>query len=163
MTETVIALGSNMGNKEENIKHALTALSLVPKLSVEKVSSLYETSPYGVLNKQENYFNCCASIITTLEPEILLGVCLGIEAAMHRVREYKNSPRIIDLDLIFYGNLEVNTKNLTLPHPRAGERDFVVIPILEIFEGKLPEFLNFKCNKNIKVNILCKKKIDFKK
>ncbi len=128
-----IALGSNMGNGEENIKEALKALSLVPGIKVVASSPVYETKPWGY-EAQHNFTNAAARLLVEISPETLLGVCLGVEAGMGRIRKFTNGPRIIDIDLIMYENETRNTKELILPHPRMNERDFVLIPLIDVAE-----------------------------
>lgn len=129
-----IALGSNIGEPEENVRAAAQALSLVPGVTVEKLSPLYKTKPWGYAD-QPDFVNACLKLSTTLSPEALLGVCLGIEAGMGRVRKIKNGPRIIDLDLLMYENETRSTAELTLPHPGMHLRSFVLLPLLDICDG----------------------------
>ncbi len=137
MTKTAyVALGSNMGNGEENIKSAVIALGLVPGVTVEKLSSVYETRPWGY-EAQHNFSNACAKLTVEISPEALLGVCLGIEAGMGRIREFRNGPRIIDIDLILYEGEIRNTEELKLPHPGMRNRDFVLVPLLDIADEAL--------------------------
>ena len=128
----IIGAGTNLGNREENIKKAADAFSLVPKTKVLRVSSLYETEPVGYSN-QDNFYNAVFELESALTPNEILGVCLGIEAGIGRVREIKNGPRIIDLDVILAEDEKTETENLTVPHPRFCERRFVLIPLLELF------------------------------
>jgi len=131
-----VALGSNMGNGEENIKSAVAALGLVPGISVEKLSPVYETTPWGY-EAQHNFTNACVKLSVSISPEALLGVCLGIEAGLGRIREFRNGPRIIDLDLIIYEGEERNTDELKLPHPGMKDRDFVLVPLSDIADEPL--------------------------
>lgn len=133
MAKAYIALGTNMGNCEENIKNAITALSLLPETKVLKISSLYETDPWGY-EAQNCFLNGAVMVETKLSPSALLGGLLGIEAAMGRVRTIKNGPRVIDLDLLYYEGVTLNTKELTLPHPGLFERAFVLCPLCDIAE-----------------------------
>ena len=133
-----VALGSNMGNGEENIKAAINALNLVPGVRVEKVSRIFETKPWGY-EAQHNFTNSCARLSVDISPEALLGVCLGIEAGMGRIREFRNGPRIIDIDLIIYEGEERNTSELTLPHPGMKDRDFVLVPLSEVADEDIRE------------------------
>ena len=126
-----IALGSNLGDGEANLKEAIRALDLVPGVMVTKVSEFYLTEPWGYAD-QPDFTNACCEVETTLSPEALLGVCLGIEAGMGRVRQIKNGPRVIDLDLLLYGKETRNTEELILPHPRMGEREFVLLPLNDL-------------------------------
>lgn len=133
MAKAYIALGTNMGQRENNIKQALKSLSLLPDTRVIKTSKLYETDPWGY-EEQDCFLNGAVSVETELSPKALLGALLGIEAAMGRVRNFKNGPRIIDLDLLFYEGTEIKTKELTLPHPGVLERAFVLCPLTDIAE-----------------------------
>lgn len=132
MTEAILSLGSNMGDRKLNLDLAIESLKNIPHLDVIKISSYYETEPFGVPDSQEKYFNCCVKVSTKLEPFALLGVCLGIESALGRRRTYRFSPRTIDIDIIFYGDMKINEKHLIIPHPRFHERDFVLTPLKEI-------------------------------
>lgn len=131
-----IALGSNMGNGKENIETAICAMESVPGITVKAVSEMYETKPWGY-EEQNNFTNACARLDSELSPEALLGVCLGIEAGMGRVRKFRNGPRIIDIDLIIYGDEKRETKELILPHPRMYERDFVLVPLIDVADEVL--------------------------
>ncbi len=128
-----IAFGGNMGDTRTVICEAVDALNLVPGITVSAVSSMLETKPWGY-ESQDNFINACARLDVTVSPQALLGVCLGIEAAMGRHRSIKNGPRIIDIDVIMYDDEEINTKELILPHPRMWERDFVLVPLLQVIE-----------------------------
>ncbi len=132
----IIGIGTNIGNRKKNIEDAISALGLVPETEMLRCSSVYETEPVGYA-EQESFYNACAELESTLEPNEMLGVCLGIEAGFGRIREFKNGPRVLDLDLILAENKKTETKNLTVPHPRFKERRFVLIPLLELFpEGE---------------------------
>ena len=121
---------------EENIKSAVSALALVPGIRVEELSPVYETMPWGY-EAQHNFSNACVKLSVDISPEALLGVCLGIEAGMGRIREFRNGPRIIDLDLIIYEGEERNTEELKLPHPGMKDRDFVLVPLLDVADEGL--------------------------
>lgn len=131
MYKAVIALGTNLGDRDKNIENAVEALKKTPMTKVLKLSNIYETEPWGYEN-QGMFLNACVLVKTDLSPQVLLGVCLGIEAAFGRVRTIKNGPRILDLDLIWYEGVSMNTKELILPHPRAKERDFVMTPLKDL-------------------------------
>ena len=131
-----VALGSNMGNGEENIRSAAKALELVPGVTVEELSPVYETKPWGY-EAQHNFTNACARLSVEISPEALLGVCLGIEAGMGRIREFRNGPRIIDIDLIIYEGEERNSDELKLPHPGMKDRDFVLVPLSNVAKEPL--------------------------
>lgn len=139
----IIGAGTNIGNRKENIENAVQALKLVPKTEVLRVSSIYETEPVGFA-EQDSFYNACIEIESALEPNEILGVCLGIEAGFGRIREIKNGPRVLDLDVIFAEGECVETENLTVPHPRFNERRFVLIPLLELFPDGAAYGIEFK-------------------
>lgn len=138
MSEAVIALGSNLGNRIENINAAVRAIARLSEVKIIKASSVYETEPVGC-DSDEKYYNAAILVETNASPALLLGECLGIEAAMGRHRTKKNEPRIIDLDLILYENFRSESFELTVPHPRILERAFVMAPLLELYpSGRAP-------------------------
>jgi 2-amino-4-hydroxy-6-hydroxymethyldihydropteridine diphosphokinase len=127
--KAVVALGANLENPREAIELAIVLLR--EATDVEKVSTLYETKPVGG-PQQDNYINAVCIIESDLPALDLLALLNGIEKSMGRVRIEKWGPRIIDLDLIQYGNILSNSEELELPHPRAFERKFVLEPWYEI-------------------------------
>ena len=131
MAEFAIGLGTNLGDRAENLRTALTALAALPDVFIGHVSSLYESTPWGVTD-QPPFLNACAILQTNLSPQELLDACLAIERAMGRIREEKWGPRIIDIDLICWSGRAIQIEQLTLPHPFAHERAFVLLPLLEI-------------------------------
>ncbi len=131
MSTAFVGIGTNMGDRAQNINNALNALNLVPGTKVLAVSNIYETLPWGYA-KQPNFLNAVIKISTTMSPHALLGALLGIEAAMGRQRTIKNGPRVLDLDLLTYDNEVINTNELTLPHPFMLQREFVLKPLLEL-------------------------------
>lgn len=128
----VLGVGTNLGNRKENIIHAMDAVNLTPYTDVLMRSGIYETEPVGYA-KQDNFYNCNLLVESRLEPNEMLGLCLGIESGLGRKRGIKNGPRIIDLDLLFAENKKIYTTNLQVPHPRINERRFVLIPLLDLF------------------------------
>ena len=126
-----LAFGANIGNGEKAIRTAWDALSRVPGVFPERLSEMYITKPWGYAD-QPDFTNACGRIETVLSPEALLGVCLGVEAGMGRVRTIKNGPRVIDIDLLLYGDETRDTPELVLPHPRMWERTFVLEPLLDV-------------------------------
>ena len=129
MVEAYIALGSNIGDREANIKKALNLIS--EKVKLLKASALYETKPMYM--EQQNWFlNAAAKIETTLPPRQLLSFLKDTEKKMGRVPVERNGPRIIDLDILFYGDLVVDEGDLQVPHPKMAERAFVLVPLAEI-------------------------------
>jgi len=128
--DAVIALGSNMGDKAANIAHALDLLGGGGEIRVIARSSLYRTRPWGVTD-QDWFVNACAGVETELGANDLLGRCQAVEREMGRVRALKWGPRLIDLDIIVHGQGAVATPELVLPHPRAAERAFVLVPLAD--------------------------------
>lgn len=126
-----LGLGSNLGNRERNLLTAIRLLSNHSKIIVEKVSSLYETQPIG-FTEQPDFFNAVIEVTTTLLPEEILTVCLSVECLMGRKREVHWGPRCIDIDVLAYNQLVLETEKLTLPHPYLHQRTFVLIPLQEI-------------------------------
>ncbi len=126
-----IGLGSNLGKRLGNIRSAIAALEQVPGIAIIKVSSIYETEPVGVPNQQK-FLNSVAEIETRLSPAELLTTLQRIEKHMGRQRQQKGEPRIIDLDILYYGQLVISTEELSIPHAEAVKRAFVMIPLLEI-------------------------------
>ncbi|MBQ5764540.1 MAG: 2-amino-4-hydroxy-6-hydroxymethyldihydropteridine diphosphokinase [Clostridia bacterium] len=131
MSTAFVGIGTNMGNRIENIEKALNALNLLPDTKVLAVSNIYETLPWGGV-EQPNFLNGVIKLQTDLSPKALLGALLGIEAAMGRVRTIKNGPRVLDLDLLTFDSEVINTKELTLPHPFMLQREFVLKPLTEL-------------------------------
>ncbi len=129
MKEAFIGIGSNLGNKLKNCLEAVNRISSFA--SVKKLSSPYITSPYGDLD-QAWFVNCACKVETELSPEELLDACLSVEKDMGRVRVRRWGPRLIDLDILFYGDLIIQTERLFIPHPGIKERLFVLAPLVEI-------------------------------
>ncbi len=127
--KAVVALGANLESPREAVELAIALLR--EATDVQKVSSMYETKPVGG-PEQDNYINAVCLIDSDLPALDLLALLNGIEKSMGRVRIEKWGPRVIDLDLIQYGNILSNSEELELPHPRAFERKFVLEPWYEI-------------------------------
>ena len=134
--KALLGLGTNIGNKTENLRITVESLRLVPDINVIKESCVYDTAPWGY-EAQDNFYNMVCEIETSLSPNALLGVCLGIEAAMGRVRTIKNGPRVIDVDVLLYEGYTSDTPELTVPHPLIGERDFVLVPMRDIYNSMI--------------------------
>ncbi|MEV7193873.1 2-amino-4-hydroxy-6-hydroxymethyldihydropteridine diphosphokinase [Streptomyces sp. NPDC093510] len=125
----VISLGSNLGNRLETLQGAVDALEDTPGLRVKAVSPVYETEPWGVdPGTQPSYFNAVVVVKTTLPPASLLERAQAVEEAFHRVRDERWGPRTIDVDIVAYADVVSDDPALTLPHPRAHERAFVLAP-----------------------------------
>ncbi|MFT3868123.1 MAG: 2-amino-4-hydroxy-6-hydroxymethyldihydropteridine diphosphokinase [Nibricoccus sp.] len=137
-SKAYLALGGNLGDRREYLSAAVRALNSEPGLRVEKISSVYETAPVGVVD-QPNFYNLVIEIATTLTPHELLAHCLAIEKKLGRVRAERWGPRTIDLDVLWYENVALEDSSLTLPHPRMKERAFVLVPLAEIAPALLLE------------------------
>lgn len=136
----VVALGSNLGNRLETIQGAVDALGDTPGLRVKAVSPVYETEPWGVApGSQPSYFNAVVVIRTTLPPSSLLERAHAVEEAFARVRDERWGPRTLDVDIVAYADVVSDDPTLTLPHPRAHERAFVLAPWYDVEpEAQLP-------------------------
>lgn len=127
-----LGLGSNLGDRKANIEKALQLLG--ERLCVEQVSSLYETEPMGYV-AQPRFLNAVCRAETDIGPLQILSLIKGIEASLGRAPGFPNAPRPIDVDIIVYGDLVMETPQLTIPHPRLEERAFVLIPLFELDAG----------------------------
>jgi 2-amino-4-hydroxy-6-hydroxymethyldihydropteridine diphosphokinase len=129
----VIALGGNLGNRLETLQGAVDALEDTPGVRVRSVSPVYETEPWGVpRGSQPSYFNAVVLVRTTLPPDALLERGHAIEEAYLRVRTERWGPRTIDVDIVAYDGVVSDDAVLTLPHPRAHERAFVLVPWYDV-------------------------------
>ncbi|MGW3414321.1 2-amino-4-hydroxy-6-hydroxymethyldihydropteridine diphosphokinase [Streptomyces sp. NPDC000888] len=136
----VISLGSNLGNRLETLQGAIDALEDTPGVRIKAISPVYETEPWGVApDSQPSYFNAVVVLRTTLPPSSLLERAHAVEEAFHRVREDHWGPRTIDVDIVAYADVVSDDPVLTLPHPRAHERAFVLAPWHDVEpEAQLP-------------------------
>ncbi len=130
-----IGIGSNLGNRKENCLKALDLLS-ARGIVIGKQSSLYETEPWGV-EDQPKFMNMAAEIETGLEPLKLLETLKSVEEEMGRKEGYRWGPRVIDLDILFFGDMVIECPELTIPHPLMHEREFVLRPLAEIAPDKV--------------------------
>lgn len=142
MAIAYLCLGSNLGNREENLCQALALLS--PKADIEKLSAIYETEPVGY-NEQPLFLDLVCRIATDLLPDELLHFAKDVETEMGRIPSFPNAPRIMDIDILLYDNAIVETQNLSIPHPRLKERAFVLLPLAEI----APDLIHPKLGKSI--------------
>ncbi len=131
MAKAYLGLGSNIGNKKENIENALDLLESHKEIQVINVSSYYETDPVGYVD-QDCFLNIVVAIETNLKPKALLSYCNEIENELKRIRKIRWGPRTIDVDILLYENFLSQDESLTIPHPRMCERSFVMIPLYEI-------------------------------
>ncbi|MBQ1000524.1 2-amino-4-hydroxy-6-hydroxymethyldihydropteridine diphosphokinase [Streptomyces nigra] len=136
----VLSLGSNLGNRLETLQGAVDALADTPGLRIKGVSPVYETEPWGVdPGSQPSYFNAVVVLKTTLPPSSLLERAHAVEEAFHRVRDERWGARTLDVDIVAYADVVSDDPVLTLPHPRAHERAFVLAPWYDLDpEAQLP-------------------------
>jgi 2-amino-4-hydroxy-6-hydroxymethyldihydropteridine diphosphokinase len=130
-----LALGSNLGNRAANLKEAVSSLS--PQMDVKAKSHVYETPPWGY-TEQEKFFNQVLKVSTYLEPEQLLRHLKRLEVALGRKPTFQNGPRLIDMDILFYDDLVLDSPTLVIPHPHVHERGFVLLPMMDI----APDFVH---------------------
>ena len=140
MAIVYIGIGSNIGNRSENCLEAVRLLGQ-HGVTVRNQSSLIETEPWGVVD-QSRFINMAAEVETDAAPEQLLVVLKKIEKEIGRSNSIRWGPRVIDLDILFYDDLILDTVGLTIPHPRLHERDFVLVPLAEIAPKKIHPRLN---------------------
>lgn len=124
-----LGLGSNLGHREENIARALELLGR--RVGIERISSIYETEPVGY-REQPWFLNAVCRVSTMLEPFDLLRLVKEVEGELGRIPSFTNGPRIIDIDILLYGDEVLQANDLTIPHPRLAERPFVLVPLAEI-------------------------------
>ncbi len=132
MVDCAIALGSNQGNSLDILESSLNALNQIPGITLKTTSSWYQTKPVGTPNPQADYLNGCALLSASQTPEELLTVLQATEMQFGRVGKGTLQARTLDLDLLLYGDVVLNTPNLTIPHPRMSDRAFVLVPLAEI-------------------------------
>ena len=133
-----LGLGGNLGDRQRHLSAAVLALNSEPGVRVERISSVYETAPVGVVD-QPDFYNLVVEVATTLTARELLQRCFAIEKELGRVRAERWGPRTIDLDVLWYEGVALQEADLTLPHPRMIERAFVLVPLAEIAPALLLE------------------------
>jgi 2-amino-4-hydroxy-6-hydroxymethyldihydropteridine diphosphokinase len=138
MTKAAIGIGSNIGDPIKNVEEGMDRLTEVGKIIAK--SSLYRTKPWGEVLDQPDFINAAAIIEVDCQPMQLLTQLLSIEKSMGRERRLRWGPRIIDLDILTFGNITVNEPNLTIPHRYLYERAFVLAPLSEIDSSYLEAF-----------------------
>ncbi|PVB61571.1 2-amino-4-hydroxy-6-hydroxymethyldihydropteridine diphosphokinase [Labrenzia sp. 011] len=131
-TRCALGLGSNLGDPKANVDEAVRRLELTEGVTLVARSSDYRTPPWGPV-KQDDFRNICVVLDTTLSPRDLLKRCLAIEIELGRVRAERWGPRTIDIDVLIYGMERIAESDLEIPHPRMGDRAFVLIPLAEIW------------------------------
>lgn len=130
-TVCYLSLGSNVGDRAAHLAEALRCLQSYPQLQVRKVSSIYETDPVGP-PRQPDFFNLVAQVQVDCTATELLEIVQQVESQMRRVRQQRWGPRIIDIDILLYGNETIDTPELQVPHPQIMQRQFVLVPLAEI-------------------------------
>lgn len=140
-----IGLGSNKGRRRQHCLMAIKALKKTPELRLLRTSPFYETSPWGLLG-QRSFINAVIEVRSALGPRGLLGLLKGVERDLGRGRGRRWGPRIIDLDILFFGRRLIEGPRLTVPHPLLHERAFVMVPMKEI----APDFIHPLFNMSIK-------------
>lgn len=130
-----IALGSNLGDRQANLQAAIQALP--PAVHVLRQSAIYETTPWGYLD-QPDFLNMVVQAETDLPPGELMATLKDLESRLGRQATFKNGPRVIDLDLLFYNDLVLENDKLTIPHAGLAERAFVLVPLADL----APEFIH---------------------
>lgn len=133
MNKAYLGLGTNIGDREGYLRQACEILQKHTQINILKISKVYETKAWGY-TEQDDFFNICVEIETTLSPLELLEVCHLIEEKLNRVRVIRWGPRTIDVDILFFNNIISEDESLTLPHPRIKERAFVLIPLMDLNE-----------------------------
>jgi 2-amino-4-hydroxy-6-hydroxymethyldihydropteridine diphosphokinase len=129
--DVFIGFGSNMGEPQHHVCEALSRLLSLPGVAPVRLSSLYRTEPVG-FEAQDWFINGVVWIKTRLNPRYLMGALLEIEVQMGRVRKISDGPRVIDLDVLMFGNKVIELNNLRVPHPKLHERRFVLVPLSEV-------------------------------
>ena len=141
-----LGIGSNLGDRRVNIENSIRYLRATPRINVKRISRLYETHACGGPKDQPKYLNAAAKINTTLTPTDLLKELKSIELKLGRKSAVRWGPRIVDIDILFYGDLVLVSKNLTIPHPLLHKRIFVLMPLSAI----APKSVHPVYKKNIK-------------
>jgi 2-amino-4-hydroxy-6-hydroxymethyldihydropteridine diphosphokinase len=131
MAIAYLGLGSNLGDRKENLENAIDTLQSQKDIEVTKRSTIHETKPYGKVD-QPDFMNMCVEIETRMSPLMLLETVLGIEHALGRVRTEVWGPRVIDIDILMYEDLELELDDLSIPHHEMHKRHFVLDPLSEI-------------------------------
>lgn len=131
MNRAYLGLGTNIGDRLGYLKQACDILRESNNINIIKESKIYETKAWGYKN-QDDFLNMCVEIQTNLSPEDLLNFCQGIEEKLNRKRIIRWGPRTIDVDILFFNDLQLKSEKLLIPHPRITERAFVLIPLMDL-------------------------------
>jgi 2-amino-4-hydroxy-6-hydroxymethyldihydropteridine diphosphokinase len=138
MNDAYLSIGTNMGDRKQNLQEAVYLLTKMQHVEVIKVSSIYETAPVGY-TEQASFLNICVYVQTTYTPEELLEACQSVEQELGRVRLIRWGPRSIDLDILLYNHENIESEHLIVPHARMYERAFVLIPLMEVIQTSSPQ------------------------
>ena len=145
-----LSIGSNIGDKKENLNHATDILNQYDKIDVVDVSPSYKTEPQNFID-QDWFVNAALKIKTVLSPEDLIAVIKTLEKDLDKEgKPFRFGPRIIDIDIVYYDDLILKTEQLEIPHPRMHERCFVLIPICDIGAHKIHPVLNLRSDELLK-------------
>ncbi|MCD2247644.1 2-amino-4-hydroxy-6-hydroxymethyldihydropteridine diphosphokinase [Listeria marthii] len=135
MARAFLSIGTNIGERLDNLNDAIQGLAASEQIKITKVSSVYETDAVGY-EDQAAFLNIAAEVETNFTPVDLLDFCLALELELGRVRLFKWGPRLIDIDVLLYDDVKIDTEKLKIPHPYMKERAFVMIPLIEISPEK---------------------------
>ncbi|HEY3353101.1 MAG TPA: 2-amino-4-hydroxy-6-hydroxymethyldihydropteridine diphosphokinase [Polyangia bacterium] len=138
MHTAYVGLGANLGDRLATLREAVRRLGQDAAVAVRRCSPVYETAPWGPIQAQPAFLNAVCEVATTLDPRGLLDRLLAIEAALGRVRDVPQGPRVVDLDLLLYDAAVVEEPGLTVPHPRLSERAFVLVPLADLAPALVP-------------------------
>ncbi|MET0244770.1 MAG: 2-amino-4-hydroxy-6-hydroxymethyldihydropteridine diphosphokinase [Flavitalea sp.] len=144
-----LLIGGNIGNRPENLSEAVRLISKRAG-RIDAVSAVFETAPWGLAD-QDPFLNQAIAVNTSLEAENLLKVLLSIELEMGRLRQTKNGPRVIDIDILFYGNEIIDTTILKVPHPLLAERRFALVPLCDLIPDFVHPVLNQKLSRLLEI------------
>lgn len=133
MNKAYLGLGTNIGDRVDFMNQAIKILDSEKDIIITKRSKLYETKAWGYTN-QDDFLNMCIEIETNLNPKELLKKCQNVEKNLNRERKIRWGPRTIDVDILFFNDIILQEENLEIPHPRIGERAFVLIPLIDLNE-----------------------------
>jgi 2-amino-4-hydroxy-6-hydroxymethyldihydropteridine diphosphokinase len=140
MKDVYLSIGTNMGERYENLQHAVALLKEKENIEVVRISSVYETAAVGYTD-QADFLNIAVHLKTNVSSADMLAICQSVEEELGRVREFRWGPRIIDLDILLYNHENIKTESLIVPHPRMYERAFVLVPLIEITPSPFGEQL----------------------
>ncbi|WP_155594051.1 2-amino-4-hydroxy-6-hydroxymethyldihydropteridine diphosphokinase [Lysinibacillus cavernae] len=140
MKDVYLSIGTNMGERYENLQLAVALLKEDENIEVVRISSVYETAAVGYTD-QADFLNIAVHLKTAVSSAEMLKICQSVEQELGRVREFRWGPRIIDLDILLYNHENIETESLIVPHPRMYERAFVLVPLVEITPSPLCEQL----------------------